>query len=385
MPSSVTTGRSFGRLDDSVVQVVHGRTRVLRAGRGLTPAVVPLPVSTPPLLATGGHLKHAPAAALDERVVLWPHVGDLHTEPARRAMAASLADIVDFLGLETQWVVTDRHPDYATTLWAERSGLPRIAVQHHHAHVAACLAEHGVERALGVAWDGLGLGDDGLLWGGEFLEVGPEGSTRVAHLRSFPLPGADAAARDAWRALAGACVEAECTPEPLDGELVRFLEIARAPRLGTRTTSVGRLFDAVAGLTGLARYSSFEAQAATALEHAATPNARAYPFELHECELDWRPAWAAMVAERGDAGRVASRFHATLVAMIVRVAEERCATTVVLTGGAFQNKLLLTAALEELEERGIRALAPERVPTGDGGLALGQAWIAAHTLTRGGV
>lgn len=369
------------RLDDSVIQVVLGRTRVLRMARGLAPMTIRLPVRTAPLIATGGHLKNAPAAAIDSEVVLWPHVGDLSSHLARCAMRESMKDMLQFLGHTPSIVATDMHPDYASTLWAEASGLRRIAIQHHHAHIAACLAEHGIGRALGVAWDGFGMGTDGELWGGDFLEVGPEGYSRVAHLRRYRVPGFEKAATDSWRALAGVSAEAGLSPQPLDPELERFKEIVSSPRLATATSSVGRLFDAVAGLTGLARWSSFEGQAAMAVEDAATPGAEPYPFVLRGTELDWRPAWAGMVEERLDPERVASRFHATLIAMIVRVAENREAKTVALAGGCFQNRLLLAGACEVLEAKGIRVVAPEQVPTGDGGLALGQAWVAGHELS----
>ena len=372
------------RLDDSVVQVVEGRPRVLRMGRGLAPATVALPLRSVPLIATGGHLKSAPAAALGDEVVLWPHVGDLHSERARRAFEESVQDMGRFLGARPAAVATDRHPDYATTLWAEGSGLRLVRVQHHRAHVAACLAEHGAERALGVAWDGFGLGDDGGSWGGEFLELGPEGCARVASMHPFRVPGRDRAARDTWRSLAGAEAVAGGGLEPRSAELRRYAKLVRSPRLAAATTSVGRLFDAVAGLTGLVRHASFEGQAAMAVEDAAAPGAEPYPIALCGGDVDWRPAWRAMVAERGDVPRVASRFHATLVEAIVRVVEQRRARTVALAGGCFQNRLLLAGAIRALRSRGVRVLAPERVPPGDGGLALGQAWVAAHALARAG-
>ena len=407
------------RCDDSVVQVVLGRARVLRLARGLAPATIALDgvdglpaADAPPVLAVGAHLKQAPALAADGRIVLWPHVGDLDSARTREAMAASLADMQAFLGVAPAAVAADAHPDYATSLWAWSSGRLVIPVQHHHAHVAACLAEHGEQAALGVAWDGVGLGADRTLWGGEFLDVTPAGFTRVAWLRPFPLPGGDAAARDGRRALAGLCAEAGLPVPALApahaGDMQRLAALARSPRLAPLTSSAGRLFDAVAVLTGVAVRSTYEGQAAMAVEHLAAPGAEPYAFGLSICtagcmaageagrgpgvgpgvgpgiEIDWRPMLAAMIAERGDPARVAARFHATLVDMIVRVACARRARVVALSGGCFQNRLLATAAHDALRARGLRVLLPARVPAGDGGLAVGQAWVAAHHLSGQG-
>ena len=366
------------RADDSVVAVVDGRVRTIRAGRGLRPLELALPAASErPILATGGHLKCAPALAFDGRVVLWPHVGDLDTPGARAAFEDAVADLPALLRRRPGIVATDAHPDYASTRWAEASGLPVARIHHHHAHVAACLAEHDVPAALGFAWDGVGLGPDGTAWGGEALAVDRRGATRVTHLRPFVLPGGDAAARDGRRALAG-LLEAARLPSPDPG--VDWLRaVARSPRLSPTTTSVGRLFDAVAALVGLAVTSSYEGEAAIRLEDAAGgADAAPYPFAVDDGGLDWRPMLAAMLAERHDPEQVSARFHATLSAMIVDVARARGADTVALGGGCFHNARLLAGTAAALRERGIRPLAPERLPAGDGGLALGQALIAAH-------
>lgn len=397
------------RADDSVVQVVAGRMRVLRLARGLAPVAMPMPGAATPVLALGGHLKQAAVLVADQHAMLWPQVGDLHTALARDAMADAIADLQRFLGVSPSVIATDLHPDHATTIWAEAEavacpdeGGPRagrtarsiVSVQHHHAHIAAVLAEKGRESALGFAWDGVGLGGDGTAWGGEVLAVDRQGAHRVAHLRPFPLPGGDAAARDGRRSLAGLCVAGAITPpepeEPeQEGDIARFARIARSPRLAPPTTSMGRLFDAVAALTGVAMTSRFEGEAAMALEAIARPGAAPYRVvvtpgdrqaagdgEARILEIDWRPMLGAMLAERHDPGRVASRFHATLVAMIVEIATRRAAPVVALSGGCFHNQLLLGESIRALESQGIEVLSAERVPSGDGGLALGQAWVA---------
>ncbi len=367
------------RVDDGVCHVIDGEARTLRLGRGLGPLRLSLGAGGPPLLCAGGHLKNAPAATVDGDAVLWPHVGDLDDPSARDALVEALDELRRFLALDPVAVACDLHPDYASTRWAEQSGLPRIGVQHHHAHVAACLAEHGVDEALGFAWDGVGLGDDRTPWGGEALRVGPRGFERVAHLRPFPLPGGDAAARDPRRSLAGLFVAAgvDAPAGLVPDALVR---LARSPRLAPWTTSAGRLFDAVAALTGVCERASFEGQAPIALERLAEPGHEPYPFRLDGPVVDWTPALGPLLADRGDPSRAASRFHATLVASIVAVAERERAPAVALTGGCFQNPLLATETLHALRARGHRVLLPSRVPPNDGGLALGQAWIAHHLI-----
>lgn len=363
------------RCDDAVVQVVDGRPRVLRLGRGLAPTTLSLPPG-PALIGVGGHLKCAPVAAVGDEAVLWPHVGDLHGVAARDALVGALAAMRTFLRFEPTAVVHDAHPDYASTRIARALGLPCIAVQHHHAHVAAVLAEYGVDEALGVAWDGVGLGDDGTVWGGEFLRVDPRGARRVAWLAPFPLPGGDAAARDGQRCLAGLLVGAGLEVPPA---LAAFGAVARNPRLCAPTTSAGRLFDAVAALLDVRARSRFEGEAAMALEQVALEHvgleAAPYRFGFEGTVVDWRPMIAEMV-HAVDVPHAAARFHATLVEMIVAVAVREGTRTVALSGGCFQNVRLAAATCAALSERGFRPLLPAAVPPGDGGLALGQAWVA---------
>ncbi|MCC6877154.1 MAG: carbamoyltransferase HypF [Sandaracinaceae bacterium] len=365
------------RCDDAVMQVVLGRPRALRLGRGLGPLAIELEGDGVSRLCTGGHLKAAPLVTSGSQAVLWPHVGDLDTWPARAAFAEAVRDMQFMLRVSPREVECDAHPDYASTRWAEASGLPVRRVFHHHAHVAAVLAEHGREEALGFAWDGVGLGPGGAIAGGEVLRVSARGARPVRRLRAFPLPGGDAAARDGRRALAGLLHEADIDPW---GELRPFVRLCASPRLAPRTTSAGRLFDAVACLLGVRERSSYEAQAAIALEDLATEALPAYPFGLHGHEIDWRPMLPALMADRDDPVRAASRFHATLAEMIARASEGE--PRVVLGGGCFHNARLTSLAVARLRERGVEVLVPERVPAGDGGLALGQAWIASRAELR---
>ena len=373
------------RCDDSVVQVVGGEARTLRLGRGLAPALFKAPECGATILALGGDLQAAPVLASGGEALAWPHVGGLREPQTFAAMLDAQADLCRMVGRPPEVLACDAHPDYVSAVWACAQPGARVErVFHHHAHVAATLAEHGRERALGVAWDGVGMGEDRSAWGGEFLAVDPAGARRLASLRPFALPGGDAAARDGLRSLVGLLVGADTPPPPelVSPELGRLLEVAARPRLSPPTSSVGRVFDAFACLLGLRRRSEYQAQAAIELEQraAAFGPAPAYPFELDAGLLDWRPALRGAIAERREAGLVAARLHATLIAMIVTVAEHHRAPVVALAGGCFANALLLGGAVSALGARGIEVLAPRRLPPGDGGLALGQAWVVAQRL-----
>ena len=373
------------RCDDSVVQLVAGQARTLRLGRGLAPAFFTAPACEATILALGGDLQAAPVLAAAGQALAWPHVGDLRDPATRSAMHEAQADLCRMVGRPPEVLACDAHPDSISAVWARGEPGSRVErVFHHHAHVAATLAEHGREGALGVAWDGAGMGEDRSVWGGEFLAVDPQGSRRLASLRPFALPGGDAAARDGLRPLVGLLVGAGLPPPPelLSAELHRLFQVAARPRLSPPTSSVGRLFDAFACLLGLRRHSEYQAHAAIDVEQraAAYGPAPAYPFDLDAHLLDWRPALRAAIAERDEAGLVAARLHATLIAMIVAVAERHRARVVALAGGCFANTILLGGAVAALEARGVEVLAPSRLPPGDGGLALGQAWVVGHRL-----
>jgi hydrogenase maturation protein HypF len=388
--------------DDSVAWVLRGQARVLRRARGYAPLPVSVPGSLPAVLAVGAHQKNAVALALGPRVFLGQHVGDLDTPQARAAFERCADDFLRLWDLRPDAVACDLHPDYASTRWAreaaEASGrlpaVPVVAVQHHHAHLASCLAENGVTgRALGVVWDGTGLGDDGTIWGGEFLVGDAAGYRRVAALRPFPLPGGDAAAREPRRVafallwvLGGGAIPV--LPGFDDAERRVIAQQLERGVLTPQTSSMGRLFDAVAALAGIRLRCAFEGQAAMLLEAAATDvDAKPYPLPVvrgpARLELDWRPlvAEAAHDAARGAAARVvASRFHAALVGAIVEVARATAEPRVALTGGCFQNRTLVERAARALEAEGFDVLLHRHVPPNDGGIALGQAVVAARRL-----
>jgi len=418
--------------DDSVVRVPgrDGALLPVRRARGYAPIPVAMPGAGRTVLAAGAQMKNTFCLAARGQAWVSQHLGDLDDLHTLEAFDAAVARFAAFYGVDPDVIAVDAHPGYATTGWARRraGATPVITVQHHHAHVAAVLAEHGVDPArpvVGLAFDGTGYGSDGAIWGGEVLVASGQGYQRVAHLSPVPLPGGDAAVRNPWRvALAhlwAAGVEWADDLAPVErlaggaeGAEGRLLARMLATGAGcVPTTSMGRLFDAVASLVGLRHEISFEAQAAIDLESAAAPHLHlfaqpaagdavgekltAYRFGLRAGDggaptvIDAGPVIAAVVDDVRagvPAGVIAARFHRALAdaatAVAVTVARARRLDTVVLGGGVFQN-----VALTELCRRRVAADAHDLtvlthgvVPPNDGGLALGQAWIAAHAITH---
>jgi hydrogenase maturation protein HypF len=356
-------------VDDSVVRVARGRECVLRRARGYAPLPVRVSRALPPLLAVGAHLKSAVAIAIGHNVYLSQHIGDLDTYESRRAFASAIDDLCRLYRFRPEAVACDLHPDYASTAWARESGLPVIAVQHHQAHAASCAAENDVRGPyLAVAWDGTGYGLDGAIWGGEFFAVEGERMERVAHLRPFRLPGGEAAIKEGWRT--AEALRFELRLPPAHAAIRRMLERNLNTPL---TTSVGRLFDAVAAFTGVASESRFEGEAAMRLERAATGDGA---YEIPGG--DWQPLIEAVIAEP-DPHAASARFHRALANWILAVARETGLPDVVLSGGCFQNALLTGLTCELLEAAGYRVHTHQRVPPNDGGIALGQAVLAAGT------
>jgi hydrogenase maturation protein HypF len=393
-------------VDDSVVQVAVGRPRLIRRARGYAPRPVSLGRELPCLLAVGGHQKVTVALSAGRDVFLSQHLGDMETPEALAALERTVADFTGLYAAAPVAVVHDSHPDYATTLWAReeaaRRGVPCMAVQHHHAHMAACLAEQDHQGvALGVTWDGTGHGDDGTVWGGEFLEGTTARVTRVAHLHPFRLPGSAAAIRQPRRvalamlwAMDGPGALARTGLRPIASFRPQALEIlGQMLEKGINspvTTSAGRLFDGVASLLGLRQEVHEEGIAAVELEQLADPgHLDAYPLPLVKSKglliLDWRVTVRALLddqARGASPARIAARFHNALAAGIVDLAGRRGQEFVALTGGCFQNVLLLERTVAGLEKAGHRVLLNRQVPCNDGGLSLGQIAVAAARLGR---
>lgn len=368
--------------DDSVARISRGGPQILRRARGYAP----LPVTTSrellPVLAVGGHLKNSIAIGVGRDVFLSQHVGDLDAIESREAFERAIHDLCRHYRFEPALVACDMHPDYASTRWAADSGLRMVPVQHHHAHVAAFAAENSVQgEYLGVAWDGTGYGLDGTIWGGEFFIARGGKFDRIAHLRPFRLPGGEAAIRNCSLPAASLLWEVfgAAAGEDSAGAGVRLMleRGINAPL----TTSVGRLFDAVASLAGIADRNRFEGQAAMCLERAISGarSEESYRIELRADVGDWAPLIEAVVDDRRsktDAGRIAVRFHNALANWILEVAKKTEIGSVILSGGVFQNSYLTERACMLLEDFGFRVFTHRQVPTNDGGIALGQAVLA---------
>ena len=394
------------RCDDSVVRHVAGAMRPVRRARGLVPQAVSLARHVPiPVLAVGGHLKNTICVAHGTAAHLSAHVGDLDTLAAHEAMRRAIRDTLRVAGVRPGVIAHDLHPEYASTRIAESLAdeeaiTRRVPVQHHHAHVAACVAEHQVrDPVIGVVFDGAGLGTDGAIWGGEFLVVDGARFGRRGHLSYVPLPGGDAAARRPWRsALAhlsrvGASTarhEWHRPPSVPEQEWHSIHQLIAHPGQ-PRTSSIGRLFDAVASLIGLCHVSSFEGEAAMALESAAAGRiVSRYPVPFSD-GATWMADPAEIIAGvlddvvRGrDRADIAAAFHGALRDLVVRgcdrVREESGLATVVLSGGVFANALLTHAVRVALDSHRFDVLIPRTVPCNDGGLSLGQAYVAACVL-----
>ena len=384
-----------GRADDSVVRVAAGAPRLLRRAKGYAPGPFVLGFAAPDILAVGADLKNTLCVTRGAEAFLSPHVGDLEDLDAQVAWQETRERMERLFRTRPVAAAHDLHPEYHGTAIAARTGLPAIPVQHHHAHVASCLVENGFAgRVIGVAWDGTGYGPDGTVWGGEILAADLSAFTRLGRLRPVALAGGDAAVREGWRMAVAHLIDAGIDPARVTAR--GGASVARMIAAGVGivpTSSMGRLFDAVASLSGVRQVSSYEGQAAQELEALAADGEDPYPMPLREdgslLEMDARPLVRAVVADV-DAGRapavIASRFHAGLAAALVaacRWARERTELrTVALTGGCFANRRLTEFALAGLQADGFEVLLHARVPPGDGGLALGQAAVAAWRLAH---
>ena len=399
------------RTDDSVVRAIarpgrSERQSFVRRSRGYVPASIPLPdVGEQPILACGAELKNTFCIARGGRAWVGHHIGDLENFETLRSFIDGIEHFERLFEIEPQIVAHDLHPEYLSTKHAlELDGVALVGVQHHHAHLAACLAEHGESgRAIGAIFDGSGYGTDGTIWGGELLAGDIGGFRRVGMLRPVRLPGGSAAIRQPWRmacAWLAECGEPATRPSVFAGRVQpgAWLQVQQLLRTGVAspaTSSMGRLFDAVGAICGLRATVNYEGQAAIELEAACDASERAaYPIDVRSdgstIEIDPRETVRAVLRDAGsgrDIGRIAARFHAAVSAATVRAcaaaAQAQETDLVVLGGGVFQNRRLLEAVDAGLAAYGLRVLIPEKLPIGDGGISYGQAAVAARLQQRG--
>ena len=400
-------------MDDSIVCVTLDREMILRRARGYAPLPVPLNSSkddrnestekADAILAVGGHLKNSVALAVGRQVFISQHIGNLENEKANNAFRGVIADLQKLYEAKPDTIVADLHPDYLSSKFASKFSAAPLRVQHHVAHVLSCMADNEIAPpALGVGWDGTGCGPDGTIWGGEFFIVKDEMVERVAHLRPFPLPGADAAVREPRRSAIGLLYEIFGEGAFDFDHLPLFQHLSLAERRAARgilqrqirsplTTSVGRLFDGVASLTGLRHTSHFEGQAAMELEFAIreTDTPGAYPLTIQSLpspiRLDWEPMIKAILADMENKvpiGLISAKFHNTMARAIVEVAKRLGEQRVVLSGGCFQNRYLLKRTVKWLREEKFEPYWHRSVPPNDGGIALGQVVAAIREHQR---
>ena len=396
------------RVDDSVVRVIRGKVQMIRRSRGYVPLPIPVAGSQQAILACGAELKNSFSLSRAGAAFFSQHIGDLNGPAAMDFFEESVRYMQDVLAIEPRLVACDLHPDYLSSRYAHTLELPCIPVQHHHAHAASILAEHGLEEGLAVIFDGVGLGDDGTIWGGEFLHVKGAACERLGHLAPLQLPGGDLASREPWRMglalLAGAGVDisdSSALPESLQGipagtvsAIRQMMELKiNAPT----SSSIGRLFDGVASLLGIRQSSDFEGQAAMELEALAW-GAYEGPASItildrytasirNEGEallLDYRPLvhWLLEDLAKGvSVAELAFLFHLWLVRSTGKIllhllARHHTTDNILLGGGCFQNRMLFGFLNCRLKENGFTMYSNEQIPVNDGGLALGQLYIA---------
>lgn len=421
-------------VDDSMVRVVLDRELVLRRARGYAPLPIAVRDPLPPVLAVGAHLKNTAALAHGRHVFLSQHIGDLETPAAHAAFQRVVHDLPALFNVRPALYAADAHPDYLSTQWARASGRPVLAVQHHYAHTLACMAENDVDPPLlGVSWDGTGLGIDRTIWGGEFLRITAHGFERAGHLRCFCLPGGDKAAQEPRRAAIGLLHALLGDAAFANTNLASVAAFTATELKGIRqmlerqvntptTSSAGRLFDAVASLLGLRQKAGFEGQAALDLEfaledaqtdaaypiHIRQPTALASraaaapgagctpPGPLHGAPdtpndppprlvLDWAPMIQGILDDlrlQTPVCQISARFHNTLAEGILAAARLAGERRVVLSGGCFQNRYLLEQTVRRLRVEGFSPYWHQRVPTNDGGIALGQVMAVARARTK---
>ena len=391
----------YNRVDDSVMFVVNHIPRMIRRSRGFVPAPVPLAYSVEGILATGAELVNCFCMGKDHQAIMSQHIGDLKNYETWKFYSETIDRFKRLFRVEPVLVACDLHPDYLSTQYAMETKLPVVQVQHHHAHIAAVMAEHALEgEVLGVSFDGTGLGDDGNIWGGEFMVCDYSAYKRITHLSYVPMPGGDKAALQPWRmALAylfllyGVKIKdmklRVVEKAKKENKLLPVMQMISQKINTPLTSSMGRLFDAVAALTGICMESGFHAEAPMRLEAAASEGEKGkYPWTYGET-IDVLPMMRAIVKDvtKGIApGIISAKFHHTIADIIVKITlkmrKETGIDRVILSGGTFQNRILLEESEKLLQDQGFCVYHPVEFPVNDGGIALGQLAVAAAGRER---
>lgn len=377
------------RADDSVMRMTAGAPRIIRRARGYVPCPIKLARPVAPIVAVGGHLKSTICVTRGDEAYLSQHIGDVNNWATFGFLKEAVEHLLSILEVTPSAVAHDLHPDFLSTRYAESLGLPLIPVQHHHAHIAAVAAEYRIEGPLmGLALDGFGLGPEAALWGGELLIANGAEYERVGHLAPLRQPGGDRAAYEPWR-MAAAALHMLGRTDEIEARLNRYGDARVIRQMLERglnapeSTSCGRLFDAACGLLGVVPHASFEGQAPMSLEGLVErTEVLDGGWRLGNGVLDMAPLLDALIGMEAKAG--AELFHGTLIAAMVvwsaEAAQARGMTRLALCGGCLLNRCLAEGLVRGLAARGVEALLPRQVPANDGGLSLGQAWVAAHAI-----
>ncbi|MCK5085969.1 MAG: carbamoyltransferase HypF, partial [Melioribacteraceae bacterium] len=386
-------------VDDSIVRIVLNKEMVLRRARGYAPFPINLSETkkSETVLALGGHLKNSIAIKVGHNAFISQHIGDLSTDKSYQAFTQTISDFQKLYEIEPEKIICDLHPEYLSTKYAESLNKNLTMVQHHYAHVASCRAENQVSgRALGVSWDGTGFGFDGTIWGGEFFISNDNSFEHIGQLRQFPLPGGERAVKEGRRSALGILFEI-FGDEIFDkddllirsnfsiGELKILKEMLNKKFNTPKTSSAGRLFDAVSSLLNISQQANYEGQSAMKLEFAVDQKEnRDYQFAIHEGDkliVDWEEIISSILQDKKreiEIEKIAAKFHNTLAKIILSVAELVGEEKIILSGGCFQNVCLTEKTVELLSENGYKIYLHQRVPPNDGGLSLGQ--IAAANV-----
>ncbi len=378
------------RCDDSVMKITNKIPRFIRRARSYVPQAIKLPYEIPSTLAVGGHLKNTVCVTRGDEAYLSQHIGDLKNRATFNFFEETIQHLLDTLGVKPEIVAHDSHPDFFSSRFAQRFGSPTLAVQHHHAHLAAVAAEHHITQpSIGLALDGFGMGENNQSWGGELMLIDNEHYQRIGHLTPLKQPGADRAAREPWR-MAAAVYERLGRSQEIT---VRFKQtgVKQLQQMLDKgfncpeTSSAGRLFDAAAGLLNVQSISDYEGQAAMKLESLVTQTEiMENGWQIRNGQLDLLPVLERLI--NCDPVRGANLFHGTLIAALSdwlkQASIQHNISTLLLAGGCFHNQVLSSALLQDLTRQGLTVRLSEQAPSNDGGLSLGQAWVAGMSLKR---
>lgn len=384
-------------VDDSIVRVMAGREMIIRRARGYAPLPISIKEELPKILAVGAHLKSASAIAMSNQVIVSQHIGDLESKATFDIYRKTINRLSALYNHKPMKIACDTQPYYTSTQFAENQPQPKVKVQHHYAHILSCMAENELEPpVLGICWDGSGYGSDGSIWGGEFIRIGESSFKRAAHFRTFPLPGGEAAIREPRKTAMGLLYEKygdnlfeykklSIFKQFKEDELSIIRDMLNKEVNSPKTSSVGRLFDAVAALLGICSHNGYEGQAAMQLEFAAmnSDTDTYYNYNISRNKgtyvIDWERIICAIIEEISSAPikDIAMRFHNTIVKAAVEIVGLLDEQRVALSGGCFQNRILLEKMVTELMKEGYKVYWHQRIPTNDGGIALGQIMAAA--------